>query len=86
MVRRKPLTEAEKEHITKMLKSAKGNKTRTAELLGISRKTLWEKIKLFDIEKNIKVKEGIVKLFTEYVIEFGILGYFGDQFVGAALV
>jgi two-component system response regulator AtoC len=44
--------EAEKEYITRMLKSAKGNKTRTAKLLGISRKTLWEKIKLFDIEKK----------------------------------
>jgi transcriptional regulator with PAS, ATPase and Fis domain len=44
--------EAEKAHIIKTLKSAKGNKTRTAELLGISRKTLWEKIKLFDIEKK----------------------------------
>ena len=44
--------EAEKVHIMKTLKSAKGNKTRTAELLGISRKTLWEKIKLFDIEKK----------------------------------
>jgi two-component system response regulator AtoC len=46
--------EAEKEYITKMLKFTKGNKTRTAELLGISRKTLWEKIKLFDIEKKTK--------------------------------
>jgi two-component system response regulator AtoC len=44
--------EAEKEHIERMLKSTKGNKTRTAELLGISRKTLWEKIKLFNIEKK----------------------------------
>jgi two-component system response regulator AtoC len=44
--------EAEKEYITRILKSAKGNKTRTAKLLGISRKTLWEKIKLFDIEKK----------------------------------
>jgi DNA-binding NtrC family response regulator len=44
--------EAEKEHITRTLKSAKGNKTRTAELLGISRKTLWEKIKSFGIEKK----------------------------------
>jgi len=44
--------EAEKVHIMKTLKSAKGNKTRTAELLGISRKTLWEKIKSFDIEKK----------------------------------
>jgi DNA-binding NtrC family response regulator len=48
--------EAEKEHIMRTLKSAKGNKTRTAELLGISRKTLWEKIKLFDIEKKAEKK------------------------------
>ncbi len=39
-------------HITKMLKLNKGNKTRTAQLLGISRKTLWEKIKLFGSEKK----------------------------------
>jgi two-component system response regulator AtoC len=44
--------EAEKAYIIRILKSAKGNKTRTAELLGISRKTLWEKIKLFDTEKK----------------------------------
>ena len=44
--------EAEKAHIIRTLKFAKGNKTRTSELLGISRKTLWEKIKLFDIEKK----------------------------------
>jgi transcriptional regulator with PAS, ATPase and Fis domain len=43
---------AEKAHIIRTLRSAKGNKTRTAELLGISRKTLWEKIKLYDIEKK----------------------------------
>jgi len=36
----------------KTLKFTKGSKTRTAQLLGISRKTLWEKIKLFDIEKK----------------------------------
>ncbi len=42
--------EAEKAHIMRTLKSVKGNKTRTAELLGISRKTLWEKIKLYNIE------------------------------------
>ena len=44
--------EAEKGHIMRTLKSAKGNKTRTAELLGISRKTLWEKMKLFAMEKK----------------------------------
>jgi transcriptional regulator with PAS, ATPase and Fis domain len=35
---------AEKEHIIRILAIAHGNKTKTAELLGISRKTLWEKM------------------------------------------
>ncbi len=38
--------EAEKAHIVKILKITKGNRTRAAEILGISRKTLWEKMKL----------------------------------------
>ena len=45
-------SEAEKMHIAKILKFTKSNKTRTAQLLGISRKTLWEKIKLFDSKKK----------------------------------
>jgi len=42
--------EAEKEHIIKILRSTDGNKTRAAEILGISRKTLWEKLKAHNIE------------------------------------
>jgi two-component system response regulator AtoC len=42
--------EAEKEHILKVLKSTKGNRTKAAEILGISRKTLWEKVKSYNIE------------------------------------
>jgi two-component system response regulator AtoC len=45
-------SEAERIHIAKMLKFTRGSKTRTAQMLGISRKTLWEKIKLYDIEKK----------------------------------
>lgn len=41
---------AEEEYIIKVLKATKGNKTRAAEILGISRKTLWEKIKAYGIE------------------------------------
>lgn len=43
-------TRAEKEHIPRVLKIIGGNKTRAAELLGISRKTLWEKLNAYGIE------------------------------------
>ncbi|MBI3755492.1 MAG: sigma-54-dependent Fis family transcriptional regulator [Deltaproteobacteria bacterium] len=42
--------EAEKEYIIRTLKTTNGNKTKAAEMLGISRKTLWEKIKAYRIE------------------------------------
>ncbi len=42
--------EAEKEHIMKILKSTNRNRTKAAEILGISRKTLWEKLKAFGID------------------------------------
>ena len=41
--------QAEKEHIIRMLVAANGNKTKAAEMLGISRKTLWEKINTYGI-------------------------------------
>jgi DNA-binding NtrC family response regulator len=44
------IAEAEREHIIRVLKSVKWNKTRAAELLGISRKTLWEKMNIHKIE------------------------------------
>ena len=43
------ISKAEKGHIKKILKTTKGNKTKAAEILGISRKTLWEKIKSYGI-------------------------------------
>lgn len=42
--------EAEKGYIIRVLKETKGNKTRAAGLLGISRKTLWEKMNAYGIE------------------------------------
>jgi Nif-specific regulatory protein len=44
------LADIEKEHIIRVLKTAKGNKTKTAEILGIRRSTLYEKLKLYNIE------------------------------------
>ena len=44
-------SKAEKAYIERTLRSMKGNKTKAAEILGISRKTLWEKIKAYGIEQ-----------------------------------
>ncbi len=43
-------TDAERNHILKVLKTTLGNKTRAAEMLGISRKTLWEKMNAYGIK------------------------------------
>jgi len=42
--------EAEKEYIIRILKATNGNKTKAAEMLGISRKTLWEKMNSYGIK------------------------------------
>ncbi|MCM8832335.1 MAG: sigma-54 dependent transcriptional regulator [Candidatus Omnitrophica bacterium] len=44
------LKETEKQHIIRILKQTKGKKGKAAKLLGISRKTLWQKIKEYGIE------------------------------------
>jgi len=43
------LREAEMEHIREVLKATEGRKDKAANILGISRKTLWEKIKAYEI-------------------------------------
>jgi two-component system response regulator AtoC len=43
--------EAEKAQIKRILLTTKGNKTKAAEVLGISRKCLWEKVKIYNIEQ-----------------------------------
>jgi two-component system, NtrC family, response regulator len=45
-----PLNEVEKNHIRRALDFADGNRSQAAELLGISRKTLYRKIKEFELE------------------------------------
>jgi DNA-binding NtrC family response regulator len=46
----KTLTDIEKEYIKTVLRDQEGNKSRTATILGIDRKTLWAKIKKFGLE------------------------------------
>jgi len=48
--RHKTLEEVEKEHIKNVLKSQHGNKSKTAQVLGIDRKTLYSKIKKYRIK------------------------------------
>ena len=47
---REVLREAEVAHIKRALEQTGGHRTQTAELLGISRKVLWEKLRDFGIE------------------------------------
>ncbi|MGW8195299.1 MAG: sigma-54-dependent transcriptional regulator [Desulforhopalus sp.] len=42
--------EAEKDHIVKILRVTRGNRSKAAEILGISRKTLWEKINNYNLQ------------------------------------
>jgi two-component system response regulator HydG len=46
----RPLIEVEAEYILNVLNSVKGNKTKAAEILGIDRKTLREKIRKANID------------------------------------
>jgi DNA-binding NtrC family response regulator len=44
--------QAEREHIMKALAIAQGKRARAAELLGISRKNLWEKLRAYDVSDS----------------------------------
>jgi transcriptional regulator of acetoin/glycerol metabolism len=46
------LSEIEGQHIRRVLQSVNWNKRRAAEVLGINRSTLYEKIRLYHIEKQ----------------------------------
>jgi DNA-binding NtrC family response regulator len=45
-------TLAEKDHIVRVLAMTGRNRTKAAEMLGISRKTLWEKLKAYNIDQT----------------------------------
>ncbi len=42
--------QAEKQHIGRILQLTQGNRSRAAEILGVSRKTLWEKMNTLELE------------------------------------
>jgi DNA-binding NtrC family response regulator len=55
-----PLSEAEREIIQANLSYFRGNKSKTAEVLGIGRKTLHRKLKEYGIEETEEEeKEGV---------------------------
>ncbi|GBC59501.1 sigma-54-dependent Fis family transcriptional re gulator [Desulfonema ishimotonii] len=47
-----PLSEMEKAHILRVLKYVKDNRAKAAEILGIGRKTLYRKLKTYEIEEG----------------------------------
>lgn len=49
--------EAEREHIISVLKLTSGNRARAARMLGISRKTLWKKLKQLGVSWPPRVTE-----------------------------
>ena len=53
---REVLREAEMAHIRSALESTGGHRTQTSELLGISRKVLWEKLRDFGLEAGAKLE------------------------------
>ena len=50
--RLKPLTEVEKQYILRVLEETEGNKARAASILGISRETLYQKLKQYEIRAS----------------------------------
>ncbi len=49
----KPLDEVEKEYIIKVLRHTKGNKERSAKILGIVKETLYNKLEKYRIDESM---------------------------------
>lgn len=54
--RKKSINQTEKEVILQALKKSKGNRTKAAELLGVSRTTLYQKMKKFQIKEELELR------------------------------
>jgi transcriptional regulator of acetoin/glycerol metabolism len=48
--------EAERKRILEALAATGGNQSKAAEILGISRVTLWKRLKAFDIQVDRKIR------------------------------
>jgi two-component system response regulator HydG len=56
MAAQRPSGDEEKKRILEALEATGGNQSKAAEILGISRVTLWKRLKTFDIQVNRKVQ------------------------------
>jgi transcriptional regulator with PAS, ATPase and Fis domain len=54
--RKRSINQTEKEVILQALKKSKGNRTKAAELLGVSRTTLYQKMKKYHIKEELELK------------------------------
>jgi two-component system response regulator AtoC len=48
------LQEIERKHIIKVLREAKGNKLQAARILGVSRGTLYRRLRLYGLERLVR--------------------------------
>lgn len=51
----RPLAEVEREHIIRVLGETEGNRTRAADILGITRQTLLNKLKMYGYANGVEV-------------------------------
>lgn len=54
------LSDVEAQHVARVLQSVNWNKRRAAEILGINRSTLYEKIRLYDLEKPREAAQALI--------------------------
>ena len=50
----KPLREVEKQYINRILEETEGNKAKAASILGISRETLYQKLRQYEKESTAR--------------------------------
>ena len=51
--------EFEKVHLRRAVAATGGKRVKAAEMLGISRKSLWEKLRMYDLEEAVRQARGL---------------------------